>query len=169
VGRLAVYRNDEFWGLINIAVDILAALREVGFTEKGKLQIALRDAKGGVFFGEPAVFQSDPIVHRIELPDAYWELAAIPGNGWSGAIGRELRILDAGALSAVILLSMLAYLIAFRDARLALAVESRTHEIDSARIDLATELTERKAVEARLQAAEERYRYLVDFSPDACW
>jgi PAS domain S-box-containing protein len=167
VGRLAVYRNDEFWGLINIAVDVLAVLREVGVTEKGKLQMALRDAKGDVFFGEPAVFQSDPIIHRIELPDAYWELAAIPGNGWSGAIGRELRILDAGALSAVILLSVLAYLIAFRDARLALAVESRTREIESAHRDLATELTERKAVELRLQAAEERYRHLVDFSPDA--
>ncbi|MBI1996568.1 MAG: PAS domain S-box protein, partial [Deltaproteobacteria bacterium] len=47
------------------------------------------------------------------------------------------------------------------------AVESRTREIDSARRDLETELTERKAVEARLQAAEERYRHLVDFSPDA--
>src|SRR3990172_6353034 len=167
VGRLAVYRNDEFWGLINIAVDVLAALREVGFTEKGKLQMALRDAKGGVFFGEPAVFQSDPIVHRIELQDAYWELAALPKDGWSGAIWPELGILDGGALSAGILLSMLAYLIAFRDARMASAVESRTRETDSARRDLATELTERKAVEARLQAAEERYRHLVDFSPDA--
>ncbi len=167
VGRLAVYRSDEFWGLINVAVDVLAVLREVGVTEKGKLQMALRDAKGDVFFGEPAVFQSDPVIHRIELPDAYWELAAIPGNGWSGAISRELAILDAGALSAVILLSVLAYLIAFRDARLASAVESRTREIDSARRDLEAELTERKAVEARLQAAEERYRHLVDFSPDA--
>lgn len=167
VGRLAVYRNDEFWGLINIAVDVLAVLREAGVTEKGKLQMALRAANGDVFFGEPAVFQSDPIIHRIELPDAYWELAAIPSNGWSGAIGRELRILDAGALSAVILLSMVAYLIAFRDARLASAVESRTREIDSARRDIEKELTERKAVEARLQAAEERYRHLVEFSPDA--
>jgi PAS domain S-box-containing protein len=62
---------------------------------------------------------------------------------------------------------VLAYLIAFRDARLASAVENRTREIDSARRDLEAELTERKAVELRLQAAEERYRYLVDFSPDA--
>jgi PAS domain S-box-containing protein len=129
--------------------------------------MALRDASGQVFFGPPAVFQSEPIIHRIELSEAHWELAAIPGNGWSGAIGRELAILDAGALSAVILLSVLAYLIAFRDARLASAVESRTREIESARKDLETELTERKAVELRLQAAEERYRHLVDFSPDA--
>ena len=167
IGRLAVYRRDEFWGLINIAVDVLAVLREVGVTEKGKLQMALRDAKGDVFFGEPAVFQSDPIIHRIGLPEAHWELAAIPSNGWSGAIGRELRILDAGALSAVLLLSVLAYLIASRDARLESGIKSRTREIESARSDLEAELTERKAVELRLQAAEERYRHLVDFSPDA--
>ncbi|MBI2532880.1 MAG: PAS domain S-box protein, partial [Deltaproteobacteria bacterium] len=167
VGRLAVYRNDEFWGLINVAVDVIALLREAGVSEKGNLQMALRDSAGRVFFGSPAVFQSDPVIHRINLPEAYWELAAIPTNGWSGAIGRELKILDAGALSAVLLLTVLAYLIAFRDARLASAVESRTREIDSARRDLETELTERKAVEARLQAAEERYRHLVDFSPDA--
>lgn len=167
VARLAVYRGKEFWGLATIALDVPPILAAAGVTKKGKLQMALRDAKGDVFFGGPAVFQSDPIFHRIELPDAYWELAAIPSNGWSGAIGRELRILDAGALSAVILLTVLAYLIAFRDARLASAVENRTREIDSARRDLEAELTERKAVEARLQAAEERYRYLVDFSPDA--
>ncbi|MBI1996567.1 MAG: CHASE domain-containing protein [Deltaproteobacteria bacterium] len=125
VGRLAVYRNDEFWGLINVAVDVIALLREAGVSEKGNLQMALRDSAGRVFFGSPAVFQSDPVIHRINLPEAYWELAAIPTNGWSGAIGRELKILDAGALSAVLLLTVLAYLIAFRDARLASAVESR--------------------------------------------
>lgn len=167
VGRLAVYRNDEFWGLINIAVDVLAILREVGVTEKGKMQMALRDTKGNVFFGKPDIFQSDPVIHRIELPDAYWELAAIPSNGWSGAIRRELTIFDAGAFSAVILLSVLAYLLAFREARLESAVESRTREIERARGELETELAERKVVEARLQAAEERYRHLVDFSPDA--
>jgi PAS domain S-box-containing protein len=165
--RLAVYRGNEFWGLATITLDVPPILEATGIAKKGKLQMALRDAKGNVFFGDPAVFQSDPIIHRIELPDAYWELAAIPNNGWSGAIGRELRILDAGALSAVLLLSVLGYLIAFRDARLASAVENRTREIDSARRDLEAELTERKAIEARLQAAEERYRYLVDFSPDA--
>jgi PAS domain S-box-containing protein len=167
VGRLAVYRNDEFWGLINIAVDVLALLNEAGVTDKGKLQMTVRDAAGRVFFGTPAVFQSDPIIHRIDLPEAYWELAAIPANGWSGAIGRELRIFDAGGLSAVLLLSVLAYYIAFRDARLALAVGDRTREIESAHRALEAELTERKALLGQLQAAEERYRHLVDSNPDA--
>ncbi len=165
--RFAIYFDGKFWGLANLVVDLSSHLAAAGIADGKRLKLALRDSRQRVFFGDPAILADAPVIHRIPLPEGSWELAAVPLQGWSAAIEENLRLFDAGALSAVILLSVLAYLIAFRDARLESAVESRTREIDSARKDLEAELTERKAIEARLQAAEERYRRLVDFSPDA--
>ncbi len=166
-GRLAIYLDDKFWGLANLVVDLPSHLAAAGIPHGKHLKLALSDSRERVFFGDPAILADAPVIHDIPLPEGRWQLAAVPQGGWSAAIKENLRLFDAGALSAVLLLSVLAYLIAFRDARLASAVESRTREIDSARRNLEAELTERKAVEARLQAAEERYRHLVEFSPDA--
>jgi PAS domain S-box-containing protein len=165
--RFAIYLDGKFWGLANLVVDLPAHLAAAGMVDGKRFKLALRDSRQRVFFGDPAILAAAPVIQRIPLPEGSWELAAVPIQGWSAAIKENLRLFDAGAFSAVILLSVLVYLLAFRDARLASAVESRTREIDSARRDLETELTERKAVEARLQVAEERYRHLVDFSPDA--
>ena len=165
--RFAIYFDGKFWGLANLVVDLPSHLAAAGMADGKRLKLALRDSRQRVFFGDPAILADAPVIDRIPLPEGSWDLAAVPIQGWSAAIEENLRLFDAGALSAVILLSVVAYLIAFRDARLESAVESRTREIESAHRDLATELTERKSVELRLQAAEERYRYLVDFSPDA--
>ncbi len=67
----------------------------------------------------------------IELPDGHWELAAIPIDGWSGAIRRDLAIFDSGALASALLLSAIAYLLSFRDARLALRVAEGTRALTS--------------------------------------
>ena len=165
--RFGIYFDGKFCGLANLVVDLPSHLAAAGIAHDKRLKLALRDSRQRVFFGDPAILVDTPIIQRISLPEGSWELAAVPLRGWSAAIEENLRLFDAGALSVVILLSVLAYLIAFRDARLESAVESRTREIESAHRELATELTERKAVEARLHAAEERYRHLVDFSPDA--
>jgi two-component system sensor kinase FixL len=160
VARLAIHRDENFWGLINVSIDIRAILEEAGITTQKQLQLALRDARGGVFFGAPAVFDSEPVIHRIDLPDGHWELAAIPVMGWLAAIRRDLPIFDIGAVASVLLLSAIAYLLAFRGARLALRVQEGTRE-------LTTELDRRKIVESELRAAEARYQTLVEVNPDA--
>ena len=106
------------------------------------------------------VFDSNPVIHRIDLPDGHWELAAIPIEGWSGAIRRDLAIFDRGVLASALFLSAIAYLVSFRDARLALRVAEGTRE-------LSTELQHRTTVEAELRAAQSRYQTLVEVNPDA--
>jgi len=160
VARLAVHRDDRLWGLINIAIDIPPILAEAGITSQKNLQLALRDARGRIFFGPPTVFDSDPVTHRVELPDGHWELAAIPIMGWNAAIRDDLRIFDIGAVATLLLLSALAYLLAFRDARLTARVGERTGSLNA-------ELSHRKIIETQLRAAEERYRSLVELNPDA--
>jgi len=160
VARLAIHRDEQFWGVINVALEIPPILAESGITTQKKLQQALRDARGQVFFGPPAVFDSNPVIHRVDLPDGHWELAAIPAMGWNAAIRRNLRIFDVAALTTALLLTAIIYLVAFRDARLAARVQEGTRA-------LTDELERRRTIEAALRAVEERYRDLVELNPDA--
>ncbi len=160
VARLAIFRNEKFWGVINLAIDIPPLLTEAGIITQKKLQLALRDSRGRVFFGEQAVFDTGPVIHRVDLPDGHWELAAIPAMGWDAAIHRDVRIFDIGAVAIMLLLSAIAYLLAFRDARLNARVGERTGSLNA-------ELLHRNIIETQLRAAEDRYRSLVELNPDA--
>ncbi|HET7008789.1 MAG TPA: PAS domain S-box protein, partial [Candidatus Binatia bacterium] len=158
--RLAIRREGAFWGLINVTLDLSPILAEAGITSRRHLRLALRDQTGRVFFGPPNVFASRPVIHRIDLSDGHWELAAIPNAGWDAAIRRDLAIFDTGILASVLFLSAIAYLVSFRDARLALRVEEGTRQ-------LSTELQHRTTVEAELRAAQSRYQTLIEVNPDA--
>ena len=158
--RLAIFHGDNFWGIINVTLDLLPIFAEAGITTQKNLQLALRVGRGRVLFGAPVVFDSQPVIHRVELPDGLWELAAIPIAGWSGSVRRDLVIFDSGALASVFLLSVITYLLSFRDARLALRVEEGTRA-------LSTELQHRTTIEAELRAARSRYQTLVEVNPDA--
>lgn len=160
VARLAIYRQDKFWGFVNVALDLPPILEEVGITSQQSMQLALRDRRGRVFFGNPQVFQDKPIVHRVALPEGQWDLAAIPIEGWNRAIRRHMAIFDGGALASILCLSAIAYLLAFRDARLAARVAQRTRALDA-------ELWRRGVIERQLRFAEERYHTLVEVNPDA--
>ena len=160
VARLPIFRDDKFWGLINVVLDIPPVLAEVGLTQERTLQLALKDARGRVFFGAPAVFESEPVIHRVDLPDNHWQLAAIPTTGWKAAIRRDLQIFDIGSMAIILLLSAIVYLLAFRDARLRARVEERTSALQM-------ELSRRGLIETQLKAAEERYHTLVELNPDA--
>ena len=154
VARLAIHRGKDFWGLATVDVDVSLLLAETGITKTGKLRMALRDEQGRVFFGEPAVFESDPLIHRIDLPDGHWDLSAIPDKGWNAAIERNLAIFDGLAFAILLLLTGLVAILVDRDARLALLVQQRTRGLNA-------ELEQRKKIETQLRQIEERYRTLV--------
>ena len=160
VARLAIHRDDSFWGLINVVLDLPPILEESGIAKHKGLELALRDARGRIFFGASTVFDSEPVIHRVNLPNGYWELAAIPIMGWNAAIRRDLWLFDVGAIAIVLLLSAIAYLLAFRDARLSARVRERTGLLNA-------ELSHRNIIETQLRAAEDRYRSLVELNPDA--
>src|SRR5678816_317482 len=147
VARLAIFHQEQFWGVIHVALDLPPVFAEAGIISQRKLQLALRDRRGEVFFGNQEVFAANPVVHRVALPDGHWELAAIPLKGWGGEIRRDLAIFDTGILTSVLFLSAIVYLLSFRDARLALRIAEGTRQ-------LSTELQHRTTVEAELRAAQ---------------
>jgi sensor domain CHASE-containing protein len=115
VARKAVYLNETFWGIISITIDIPPMLQAAGLdnTSHG-LDMALRDSNGQVFFGDSSVFEALPVIHKIELPSGYWELAGVPVGGWSDAVLVPLRIAQMAGLIILGLLVGLFYLVASR-------------------------------------------------------
>ncbi|MDD2755817.1 MAG: PAS domain S-box protein, partial [Methanothrix sp.] len=151
VARRAVYLNETLWGIISITIDIPPMLQAAGLDNASRgLDMALRDSNGQVFYGESRVFEALPVIHKIELPSGYWELAGVPAGGWSNAVLVPLRIAQMAGLIILGLLVGLFYLVAGREDFLSKMVQEKT-------ADLNNELTERKRAE---KALHERDRHL---------
>lgn len=83
--------EEAFWGLSSSVIRYDKLFEEAGLTQTPEdLSFAIRgrDAlgeDGEVFWGDPAVFDHDPIVQTIELPYGSWKIAAVPVDGWQTA------------------------------------------------------------------------------------
>ena len=121
IGRTPIYltppgeplNSGDYWGLATVLIDDQAIFSGAGFSANAEdLQYALRGkdgtgAQGAVFFGDPAVFGSNPPVLDIEIPGGTWQLAAVPlpgvlsgsSNLWLLRIGGGLLAITAGALA----------------------------------------------------------------------
>ncbi len=97
-----------YWGLIGLILEKNALLEEAGLNDpSAKLQYAVRgkDAKGvsgEVFFGDKSIFQNNPVVLEVILPNGSWQLAAIPAGGWPENSPLRGWLLPGGGLLAVL-------------------------------------------------------------------
>lgn len=156
IARQAVFLDDTYWGLVNIVFDLPPILSRADLdAQSNDLQYALRDSFGQVLWGTNLIFESDPVVDRIELPETFWDLAAIPQGGWYNAIGRDLIIFQYATGIIVALITGITYLTINNQSRLTLAVEARTREIAQSKLLLETRVEERtKELSALLEVAQ---------------
>jgi PAS domain S-box-containing protein len=167
IARMPVFKNDEFWGLVNIVLDLDPILESAQFDlQTGSMSYAIREENGHVFFGQAALFDNDPVISRIDLPEGYWELAAVPPSGWIAFIQRELRVFQSAGMAFIGLLTGLIYLSNFRQSELEGAVKERTIEISKINQQMELELVERRAVEAGLRERESQYRSIYESVSD---
>jgi PAS domain S-box-containing protein len=160
VARQAVLQEGDFWGLVNIELDLSILLDEAGISsEDGDLDLALRDSQGRVVFGTPEVLDVDPAIARVELPEETWELAGAPGEGWRAAVQQPLLIFEAAGLIIVALLASLAFMSVNRQSQLRAAVRKRT-------LELVRDIAKREQVEAALREREEQYRAIFESTSD---
>jgi signal transduction histidine kinase len=129
--RQAVYtENGNFWGLVNLVIDFQTLLTEAGVNAPGgNLEFALRDGRGYVFTGSADIFDLEPVLNTIELPEGVWELAAIPPDGWQATVRNSSTLFMISGLVIVILLTGLIYLLVNRQSSLTFAVQTRTSEL----------------------------------------
>lgn len=159
--RLAIYSQSHFWGLVTIAIDLPAVFADAGLDAAAATsQLVLKDASNQVIYGDPSVFQHDPVVQQVAFPGGSWQMAIVPVGGWIAPIQDILTLVRIFGMLAVVLISILIYLGMGRQTRLELAVRERTRQLD-------LELAERKRVEMAVREREEKYRTVVETSTDA--
>jgi signal transduction histidine kinase len=162
VARQAVYtpsengQTQDYWGLVNLALDLPALLDEVDLDVQTEITLdyALRDGAGNVLYGDPTIFARDPVVHLISLPEGVWELAGVPQGGWYTTIQRPLRILQFGGLFVAALVSGGTYLFVHRQAELARAY-ARQKAITEQNVRLHEQAQELAVLQERQRIARE--------------
>lgn len=130
VARQAVYDGETFWGLVSLDCDISPAFAEAALDPPpAGLDLILQDRTGHLLTGEKAVLEGNPVLGKVDLPDGAWKLAAIPTGGWNAAVEKSLLQFRGITLALVLLLTFLVYLLISYRARLKLAVQERTNDL----------------------------------------
>ena len=136
--------------VVSLIIHVDPLLAEAGLAEASGLRLALRDARGRVFFGADSVLAHDPVETAVQLPGATWRLAAIPAPGWRSAARAELAGFRIGAVLAAILLALVAHLLLSRQAELSRAVAERTESLVGINRRLEEQIAQRELAEAEV-------------------
>lgn len=119
IAREPLFRTDSrastriVWGQVSMPMDMDAFYHQAGvgeFAHMFRLAIRGRDGKGAdgeVFFGDPTLFDADPVLLQVSLPGGAWEIAAKPMGGWTPA-------LPPGVAPATGLMLVLVFLVSHR-------------------------------------------------------
>lgn len=116
VARQSVYRDGALWGLVAIVLDVRHLFKDAGLQPDGTrlrgggMVVAVKDATGRVFFGAPAVFDRQPVLVPVDLPDGRWTLAALPSSAaapWSEPLREALLRWMLGATIVICLATSL--------------------------------------------------------------
>lgn len=137
-----------------IVLDVPELFTDAAFsTWDPALRFALRDARGKTLFGDANVFAGAPERHRIALLDGYWDLVAVPADGWaSHAADQVTGFRIAGLIIAFLLITI--FIVAMRSRRLLRhLVERRTNELEALNTELRREIDARRRTETELIAA----------------
>ncbi|MHB9098457.1 MAG: HD domain-containing phosphohydrolase [Syntrophales bacterium] len=130
VARQAVYDGDTFWGLVSLDCDISPAFAEAALDPPPDgLDLIIQDRTGHLLTGEKAVLEENPVLGKVNLPDGAWKLAAVPSGGWNAAVEKSLLEFRGITLAIVLMLTFLLYLLISYRARLKLAVQERTGDL----------------------------------------
>ncbi len=77
VARLPIFNQGEFWGLVAVVLDISAMIKEAELVDDDLMfNFALKSERGGVFYGDPQLFEQSDMVQVIELPQDRWFIAS---------------------------------------------------------------------------------------------
>ncbi|OKH38659.1 hypothetical protein NIES2119_08670 [[Phormidium ambiguum] IAM M-71] len=159
--------SGKFWGFVGIVINPEDLYKKAGLLDKNNtLKYALRGKdglgeKGEVFLGNELIFQENPVTVKVNLPNGYWQLAAIPKQGWETIAPNNIWISIIGGVLAII--SGIQVFMLMRDpSRLREAI-AKTKE---ANFKLQSEIEDRKRIEAELRLSEEKFSKAFLACPD---
>jgi diguanylate cyclase (GGDEF)-like protein len=91
IGRFPVFIGEgtarQFWGVVSAVIDSGTLYRDSGLLDAEGVEIALvgvdgQGQAGKHFYGDPRVFDANPVTAVVALPAGTWQIAATPSGGW---------------------------------------------------------------------------------------
>ncbi|MFA6019030.1 MAG: ATP-binding protein [Rhodospirillales bacterium] len=143
----------DYWGMVSVIIETDGLFDEAGFRsahdrEGVRVAVRGRDAKGaagGMVWGEPSLFNEQPVSIEMDVPGGKWRLAAVPSAGWTQDYSDRLFFWTLGTVSVA-----------------ALAIVSAIVSAAAGRIS--RQFQGRAAVKKELTESEERFRRLAEAS-----
>jgi two-component system cell cycle sensor histidine kinase/response regulator CckA len=136
--------------LASLVLDLPPILEESGLGTVAGVQWVLRDRQGDPIWGDTTIAELDPVTVSVAVPGRPWRLDAIPTGGWDTAIGGGLWALGTWVALSCLLICVVAYLVAARQASLEAAVAERTRSLSTTLEALQREVEERERAESQL-------------------
>lgn len=107
ITRQPVYHDNQYWGVVEVAIDIDALLEWAGFADPDQtLDFALLDWRSRLVYGDADILIQKPVVQQVDLLDGSWQLAGLPKGGWQSAIGSHLSLFQIAGILLVGLMSL---------------------------------------------------------------
>lgn len=162
--------SGSYWGLTGTVIDQNTLFKDAGLLdESSSFQYALRGkdglgAKGDVFFGNAALFQQDPVLLSISLPNGSWQLAAVPKAGWSSTSPFSVWIWTGGGLIAL-MAGGLVFILVSAPARLQKAVERATAALRKSQQELQQTNSNLEQAKEELAQAKEQLEAVLNAVP----
>ena len=82
-------KSGTFWGFINFVFEQDFLFEKAGlYNSLDQIKYALRGkngsgSSGDIFFGDPSIFNQNPVVLEVKFSNGSWQLAGIPKAGWN--------------------------------------------------------------------------------------
>jgi PAS domain S-box-containing protein len=148
LSRLAVFDGTNFWGFVGEVTDLAPLLKEAGLNPTpAQFNVALRDSRGNVFWGDPQIFSKNSVNLPVSFLDDSWEIAAMPVGGWEALYQNETVIVRTMGILLIALLTLLTFLISNRQRQLYGTVLERN-------VQLRRQSEVRQKTEVRLRESE---------------
>ncbi|MCE5284359.1 MAG: diguanylate cyclase [Pelosinus sp.] len=95
-----------YWGQTSLVLMQHDLFEEAGLYDKPNLKLAIRARdnlgyQGAVFWGDADVFNANPVIVDIKAANGYWQLAAVPKEGWNKPTSLIYWIVFIGSLFAL--------------------------------------------------------------------
>ncbi len=106
--------NKDYWGMSAVVIDWEKLLKHAGFIDvNSDIELAIRvkykrDQVDTFLWGDQFIFEENPILSKVTLVNADWEIGAVPFNGWTNYSNYSMP----ANIVAVVIAIALGYLIA---------------------------------------------------------
>ena len=138
-GHLSQHK-PTYWGMASIVIDIPTLFSTAGLkAEMDGVTIALRGkdgkgAEGELFFGDPFIFNADPVTLPVTLPNGSWQLGAWPIGGWRGSDSTLWLLRVSGWFIALAIGLLIAMLLRAREVNKSLALQDHLTGLPNRRL-----------------------------------